>query len=531
MSAEPVDLPPGASADPPERRPHDSAGDPHRAILVVGAAAIAYFTLFPFDVSIGDLADAVPRLDPSRLSLVRDVLLNVVLFTVFGYGLAGSGVLRMTGAPWKIGGTAIAGLILSTAIEVVQGWTLVRFPAITDIGANTLGAALGAALFVVFDDRIRGVSASLVDAVRQRTTAPRMAGLNIVVLLAVVLVAAWAASLTSLDGWDEDQPLLIGNELGGNREWRGRMLDVSLLDRAVEDAELGGLRDAGLGSFSNDEFVVQHDFTSPATGTPRLVTNDRDRIPAASPNGVELGTGTWLRTRDAARSVIAPIRAASEFTLAVTMVAADLDQSGPARLVSISTGLRNRNVTIGQQYGDLVVRIRTPLSGSDGTAPEWIFPDVFVADTEQHLVLRFDQSRVQVDVDGQHTEIVLLPDTAALLASFPNTIEGVRAEAFGAVLRRAGYATFAYAVPISTLAALLSGARADGRRRRAALLTVAALIPAVTVAAAVRVVTGVETTWWILPVDFVVSAVLLVAGTRLLRPRPIERPLIATQRS
>lgn len=49
-----------------------------------------------------------------------------------------------------------------------------------------------------------------------------------------------------LSGWDMDYPLLVGNEMGADRQWMGEVYLVAVFDRALNEAEIG--RNFGTGS-------------------------------------------------------------------------------------------------------------------------------------------------------------------------------------------------------------------------------------------------------------------------------------------
>jgi hypothetical protein len=76
----------------------------------------------------------------------------------------------------------------------------------------------------------------------------------------------------------------------------------------------------------------------------------------------------------------------SQFTLGITVASAEKWQHGPARIVSLSADPHLRNLTIGQDKADLILRLRTRLSGQSGSGPELIVPNVF-ADTNSHRIL------------------------------------------------------------------------------------------------------------------------------------------------
>lgn len=74
-------------------------------------------------------------------------------------------------------------------------------------------------------------------------------------------------------------------------------------------------------------------------------------------------------------------------------------QSGPARIVTLSQNPSLRNFTIGQQNTDLVVRLRTPLTGKNGVYPEIVVADIFSSTKPRNLIITYSKSILRVYVD------------------------------------------------------------------------------------------------------------------------------------
>ena len=58
------------------------------------------------------------------------------------------------------------------------------------------------------------------------------------------------------------------------------------------------------------------------------------------------------------------------------------------------------NLTIGQQDFDLVVRLRTPLSGNNGTNPAWKIDDLFLQPGPHDLILTYDDPVLRIHIDS-----------------------------------------------------------------------------------------------------------------------------------
>lgn len=76
------------------------------------------------------------------------------------------------------------------------------------------------------------------------------------------------------------------------------------------------------------------------------------------------------------------------------------DQEGPARIVSASDGISQRNFTLGQEGERLVFRLRTTETSENGNDPQLEVEDVFVTRALQHLVVVTDADQTRLYVDG-----------------------------------------------------------------------------------------------------------------------------------
>ena len=101
---------------------------------------------------------ATGLIDGLRDASAGDFLLNLLLFLPFGVFATTPGTAGTTGIGTRrrlAARAAVAGALLSVAIEVVQGLLPGRYPSLADIAANGLGAWLGAWLILAWAARER----------------------------------------------------------------------------------------------------------------------------------------------------------------------------------------------------------------------------------------------------------------------------------------------------------------------------------------------------------------------------------------
>ncbi|GEM_PF-4401414 len=92
-------------------------------------------------------------------------------------------------------------------------------------------------------------------------------------------------------------------------------------------------------------------------------------------------------------------RKTEAFTLVAGIESYSETQQGPARIVSLSDGTGARNFTLGQNGGDLVLRVRTPRTGGNGSNPQ-----VTLAPLPKkpfHLAVTVDSDGIKVYIDGK----------------------------------------------------------------------------------------------------------------------------------
>lgn len=88
-------------------------------------------------------------------------------------------------------------------------------------------------------------------------------------------------------------------------------------------------------------------------------------------------------------------------TFEVVAATAGVDQDGPARIVSSSWDITNRNVTIGQDGDRLIFRLRTTATDRNGVVAELRVPGVFDTTEVRHVIVTSDLHRSRVYVDGE----------------------------------------------------------------------------------------------------------------------------------
>lgn len=212
----------------------------------------------------------------------------------------------------------------------------------------------------------------------------------------------------SLSNWNPNYPLAIGNEVTGERPWQGYISEVHIADKAISNREVlqvfedrnyfNNLGNSLLASYQLDKEGKLF-YRDQSGKQPKLLWQGQPSD-AQERKGISLSSSNWLETAYPVNYLSKRISKTSEFTISTTVATADTNQSGPARIISISNDNLRRNFTVGQQRTDLNLRLRTPLTGENGVDLILNFPNIFVDTKPHHLIITYSRATIQVYVDN-----------------------------------------------------------------------------------------------------------------------------------
>jgi glycopeptide antibiotics resistance protein len=350
-------------------------------LALIAALLIIFFaTLTPFRFSFSHL--------PLRDYFVEftygkrdpfDFIRNILLFMPFGFILGlildhrGWSKLRVFFA------VLFSGFLLTLGVESLQQFLPYRQASIYDLAGNTLGSVVGLACYRIWRNRH-----AYIEWIKIAKTKPRMilTALAIYTLVLLVMANDLAAS-ARISGWNTTYHLTLGNEWTADRPWMGSLQNLGIFNDALAiDAADQILNSSQVALANNDSLQAYYPLagSSPyrdlSGKLPDLIwQKDGERY---NVNGaVQIDDDNWLATYVPVGHLIENLEATSRFSIRLTARTADVEQSGPARIMSISEDPFSRNLTIGQASDGLVIRFRSPLSGDNGSTPQFLFPDFF----------------------------------------------------------------------------------------------------------------------------------------------------------
>ncbi|QDU47896.1 LamG-like jellyroll fold domain-containing protein [Gimesia panareensis] len=112
-----------------------------------------------------------------------------------------------------------------------------------------------------------------------------------------------------------------------------------------------------------------------------------------------LGGGAFL-VEDADESLQRACQKTKQLTIEAVIRTDHLNQSGPARIVTFSQNAGSRNFTLGQDRDKLVLRLRTPQTGTNGVNPELKLCTIR-PQQQMHFAVTFRPGEIKAYVDGK----------------------------------------------------------------------------------------------------------------------------------
>ncbi|MFZ0546416.1 MAG: VanZ family protein [Candidatus Promineifilaceae bacterium] len=405
-----------------------------KRIVWISLLLTIYFTLFPFDFFFNKPFSPIEILRSFDLSVssryaVVDFPRNVAFFIPLGFGLAGWFAGKKVRKIWAYPLVVLIGTGLSFTAEVLQSYTLDRFPTFADVLANGFGTAVGLVIFHLFGVQLLQYTARLLDRLRSFFTFKRALPTYLLYILLWLFVANRIQTVVQLNNWDTSYPLLIGNEASQDRPWSGTIQQVQLYSRALPGEEVARLFDEDAASPQDDNALVAfYDFTGDGQGNFPPLVWQRNGEGETADDGIHVSQDQWLESQQPVTAISQAVADSSQFTVEIVAASAGPDQTGPARILSISQDPFLRNLTIGQEQTDLTLRFRTPLTGENGRHPELIIHDVFTDQNFHQIVITYDGRTVTFYMDNPANPftVELAPSLAIFTRLFPAEVDQLR---------------------------------------------------------------------------------------------------------
>lgn len=176
--------------------------------------------------------------------------------------------------------------------------------------------------------------------------------------------------------WDESFRLALANEITRDRPWRGELRGVILHARALGAAEVARRHADRSGAHRGPGVQVAYLFDEGSGDRVRdrsgreppidLVIENPAAVRWVPTGGLEVREPVLIAATGPAARLTEAVARSGAMTLEAWFEPADLVQSGPARIVTISRNTGERNFTLGQRGAGYEVRFRTTATSANG---------------------------------------------------------------------------------------------------------------------------------------------------------------------
>lgn len=339
-----------------------------------------------------------------------DIVINLAMLIPFGF--LGALFLRHLGNSKTKTIVIIAGIsfMISVSIETLQLF-LPRMTSGVDILNNTISGMIGA--FLALKTSQRKMFAFFINLRTEKKWIWRLIVATYFILLIIVFLLP--SFLNTLENWDESYHLLLGNEGTRDRPWSGTIYALKFFDRSLDDNDVKALL------YQNSTHSIKTNLPVPLLeidaddGKLMFQILDGKNFPGTfAKNFLE------IKGRKLVRSVVPPVqlirslKQSKAFTIYANFSPASMNQTGPARIVSLSSDPINRNFTLGQVKNRLNFRVRTPLTGANGSKVS-LFSDAIVFPHQPNKILAtFNRGEMRIYKNGKLTHPMIY-DTSEYL--------------------------------------------------------------------------------------------------------------------
>lgn len=339
-------------------------------------------------------------------SSLEDVLLN--LFMLLPVGIAIGMMVRIGGrGAFRAVGVAVVGAgTMAVSIELCQMF-LPRSTSAVDVITNTIGAGLGARLAYPIGSFDLLTVANKFYGQNSRFTFRLISVYGLLAILFFML----PTYLNAFTNWEKNYYLSLGNEATLNRPWQGTIFRLLIYNRPLKTREIRDLQTTDFAKplptrfsknllvaidLSHNQPVVKGILKDRIRFTPSWTLTQQNQGP-----GMVFAGNRLLQSSTPVRALSDWLAQGGQLSIVVWFTPANLQQVGPARIISLSADTDHRNFMLGQSGAMINFRVRTPLTGENGARVQLLTQPVLTIDTPQLVVATFNRGDASVFVNGK----------------------------------------------------------------------------------------------------------------------------------
>jgi hypothetical protein len=240
----------------------------------------------------------------------------------------------------------------------------------------------------------------------------------------VPLVLPVAQLIAPFGIWDPRFTFQLGNEATYDRPWLGKIHLVALYSRALSGDEVARRFHQGPSlstRLSSENLVALYAFSEGGGNIIRDMSGLKPALDLSfspkgrvrwleSGNGIEIVKPSIVRSSNPATKLVEALRATHALSIEVWITPDNTMQRGPARIASFSRDARARNFTLGQQGAEIEFRVRTPVSGMNGTPLALKSGNEIAAGKQAQVVASYENGVEKLYINGrQQVQTLDLP--------------------------------------------------------------------------------------------------------------------------
>lgn len=304
--------------------------------------------------------------------------------------------------------TITAGILLSFSIEIMQIFTD-RFTSFWDLFSNLSGTLIG------FWGMRSGFFQRRIFPVLKKFWCKRVLRIIILFIWTGILfvIFYYPYKVNTMENWDVSFPLLFGNEATLDRPWKGDIYSAAIYSKSMAADDVRDLFSRGyqnsIEKFENKKGIVLYYRFKEGSGS---IIHDElnknysvdlkaENLEWLGNNGIRIDSSSRIRSISSTDNLVNHLKNNSEISIEAWLRTADLDQIGPARIISLSTDIYTRNFTLGQNGRDIHLRLRTPVAGANGIIINLIARSVLSDKKLHHIIAVFDHGFERIFIDGK----------------------------------------------------------------------------------------------------------------------------------
>ncbi|MBO1055305.1 MAG: VanZ family protein [Dolichospermum sp. JUN01] len=375
-------------------------------LLNLSILAVLIATLYPFNFSLVDhfsIQTIITSFD--NASSFQDLVNNILLFMPLGFSSTAFFQKIKIKTISKLFTIIFISAGLSLTVEILQMFLPSRSPTPADLINNTIGGIVGMICFYIWNSQSFISILSSVENSKIKNSLKKIILLFLgYILLSFLILIPWQNTI-NLSNWNLSYPLLLGNEATGNKPWRGYISEVHIADKAILEKDILGLfnNKSHLNNIEN-YLIGSYQFNDQKSYQDRIGNLPEFLSQGQLPNiedkkGVALSSSYWLKTETPVKLLSKRIRKTSEFTIITNLATADITQTGPGRIISLSSDILHRNFTLGQQGNKLDLRLRTPITGENGADLKLSIPGIFTNTNFHYIIITYSPGNLKVYID------------------------------------------------------------------------------------------------------------------------------------